>query len=73
MIRIHQGARTKPPSIKGRNMGRNAYGWQDKDPLDDTGSYALVRTSESLRGKTAEAKEERVPNQTKEMPPTRVE
>ena len=51
MVHTRQGTRTEPPSIKGRNRGRNAQDWQDEDLFDDTISHTLVWASESLWGK----------------------
>ena len=55
-----------------RSRGQNAQDWQDEDPFDDSSFHAPGRASESLQERTAESKEERVPNQMEEVPSIRV-
>jgi hypothetical protein len=45
MMCTHQGAQIEPPSLERRSRGWNAQDWQDEDPLDDTTSHALLRSS----------------------------
>jgi hypothetical protein len=67
MVRTRSGTRTEPPFIE-RSRGQNAQDWQDEDPLDNIFSHAPIRSFEPLQGRTAEAEEERVPNQMEEIP-----
>jgi len=67
MVHTRQGTQIEPPFIEMRSGGRNAQDWQDEDPLDDTASHTLVRSSKPFRGSTAKAEGERVPNQMEEV------
>ncbi|KAJ6907748.1 hypothetical protein NC651_018245 [Populus alba x Populus x berolinensis] len=52
--------------------GRNAQDWLNEDPLNDTISHALMRSSEPLRERIVEAGEDRIPNQTEEIAPAEI-
>ena len=44
----------------------------NEDRLDDMVSHAPMGSSEPLRERTAETGEDRIPNQTKEIPPAEI-
>jgi len=67
-VHTRQRTRTEPPSLERRGRNQGAQGWQDKDPLDDTTSHALVIPTETLQGGAVVVGEGQRPNQTEEVP-----
>jgi hypothetical protein len=51
MVRTRQGTLTELPSLEKKGGNQGAQGWQNKIPLDDTTSYALIIPPETLQGK----------------------